>query len=393
MKDNMRIPISSKGKDYLRRGGLWIFANEFQVKMNTLKKGEWVDFYFKDEFLGYGYVNPHSLIAGRICSRDKIQNRKLLLEQKISKCLELRESNLQSFRAVFAESDHLPGLIVDVYKHLKTTVVIQSSTDGMDEAQEDILAAVSEIFKPDELVWRADGSIRNLEGVEMYVKIIKGEEDAVRNGIVAEGDLLIAADFYKGQKTGFFIDQRENRLFLKSQSENKSVLDLCSYSGGWGLSALKGGASHVTFVDQSADALKLVQKGIELNKFKNPTKLVVKDVFEFFNNDPQTYDIVICDPPAFVKSKKNIAQAEQAYFKLNQQALKKVKPGGILFTCSCSYHLSEEKFTEILTQCFQSYGIEGSVVYKGSQSADHPWIINRPESHYLKCLGIKRHPN
>ncbi len=426
------VEITPKGRDFIKKGHVWIFANEFVTKMRELVKGSWVNFECRGEFIGYGYVNANSLIAGRVCSREHLEtvapkgappefkfvsrDRAKLIFELIDKSLERRkmtqvwtEKNARtaslipigSFRAVYAESDMLPGLIVDVYKNSrnrKTTVVALSSTAGMDDAKQDIQSAIMEIFNPDEFIFRGDSAIRGLEGVENFKTPVKGEVGPIKDGIVEEDGVFFSADFIDGQKTGFFIDQRENRQeFKKLIKEMKSrhpeqqikVLDLCSYSGGWGLSALAAGADHVTFVDQSADAIELCKKGMELNNFSlTKATFAKKDVFEFLATQasPQ-FDFVVCDPPAFVKSKKNLTQAEQAYFKMNVAAIKVTKQ--YLFTCSCSFHISDSTFTEIVSEAFQNRGTEAQVVFRGSQSSDHPWILNRPESRYLKCLGLK----
>jgi 23S rRNA (cytosine1962-C5)-methyltransferase len=245
-------------------------------------------------------------------------------------------------------------------------------------------------LEPSALVVRGDGSIRGLEGIKNFKKIFKGDETSLKQGQAREDDVLFAANFIDGQKTGFFIDQRENRRHLKKHAEGKRVLDLCCYSGGWGLTALKGRAEHVTFVDQSSEALNLVERGIALNGFDGDRCLLVEeDVFDFLQKDGNMYDIIVADPPAFVKSKKNLPQAIKAYKKLNELALQRLKPSGLLYSCSCSFHLSDEAFEEILRESFQKTGRVGTVVHRGSQGADHPWIINRPESKYLKVLGLQ----
>jgi 23S rRNA (cytosine1962-C5)-methyltransferase len=287
-------------------------------------------------------------------------------------------------------------LIVDQYKtpDHQTILVAQSTTAGMDSAIDDWSEIILDIFKPDAFIARGDSSIRTLEGVKPFKKIFKGHEGKLQSeGALIEYDVLYAADFLNGQKTGFFLDQRENRKHLKDHARGKRVLDLCCYSGGWGLAALKGGANHVTFVDQSADALNLVHRGLKLNGFSTdaPTvNLIEADIFEYLEKSRDYFDIVVSDPPAFVKSKKNLPQAIKAYQKLNSLALKRINPeGGLLYTCSCSYHLSEEEFLKIVANSVRWHGNAGKVILSSGQGLDHPWIINRPESRYLKCACIQ----
>ncbi|MDZ4676657.1 MAG: class I SAM-dependent rRNA methyltransferase [Oligoflexia bacterium] len=392
------VLISERAWGQIKRGSLWIFSNEFQTKMKAIIPGQWVEFYCRSEYVGFGYVNPHSLITGRICSREKVTDIKQMFTHLITQSLQRRKQFLGtgSFRAVFSECDSLPGLIVDVYEG--SCCVALSTTAGMDQARSHWEAALLEVLEPEALVVRGDSSIRHLENIKNFKDVVKGKDivksevDSLKNGQVREGDVLFAADFIDGQKSGFFLDQRENRQHLKKNSSGKTVLDLCSYSGGWGLSALKGGAEHVTFVDQSADALKLVQKGMELNGFDlNRATFITSDVFDYLEKTPVKgkFDIIVADPPAFVKSKKNLPQAVKAYIKLNALAIKRLKYGGVLYSCSCSFHLPEHEFLQVLTESLQKEGRVGTVIYQGGQAPDHPWILNRPESKYLKCLGLQ----
>jgi 23S rRNA (cytosine1962-C5)-methyltransferase len=215
-----------------------------------------------------------------------------------------------------------------------------------------------------------------------------------------EDGVYYAADFLEGQKTGFFLDQKENRKFLRSKAQGQNVLDLCCYSGGWGLSALAGGAAAVTFVDQSAEALELARKGLLANQLQaksgfhseQKTEFFQADVFEFLESavkQNRKFDIVVADPPAFVKSKKNLPQAIKAYEKLNRLALEVLNPGGLLLTCSCSFHLSETDFFNLLLRAAGEERRPLQVVYRAGASTDHPWILQRPETNYLKCLALR----
>jgi 23S rRNA (cytosine1962-C5)-methyltransferase len=400
-----RIEISKKARDFVRAGHLWVFSNEVRGNLKDFKKGEWGEFYSRDDFVGAGYINPHSLIAGRVCSPNPIQDRFGFFRSSFEKAykkrqdLGLMENSGWSIRLVHSEGDGLPGLIVDIFKNTKnkkTTLVALSNTAGMDEALDDWSKALLEIFKPDEFIIRAESSVRHLESVTNYKKILLGESESLQSGIVQEGDVLFAADFLNGQKSGFFIDQRDNRDFLKSTvkrlkslepSRPVRVLDLCSYSGGWGLSALKAGADTVTFVDQSADALNLVKDGLALNGFsKDRAELVCEDVFDFLKKSNQIFQIVVCDPPAFVKSKKKLSAAERAYFNLNSLAVSRAER--IFISCSCSYHLDESTYRQILQEALKQTGRVGRVLHRGGQGLDHPWILNIPETNYLKTLAV-----
>lgn len=385
------VEISKRAAAQIQAGSLWIFANEFKTSMKELGIGEWCVFKSGKEILGTGYVNPHSLISGRLVAKGLVESRQSLFEKQLTRALKFRGAlddliKSGSYRAVFSESDNLPGLIIDVYGD---TVVAQSTTAGMDEARKDWMAAVEAILNPTSFVVRGDSAIRFREGIKDFIEIVKGNEELLRNSHFMEYDLKIAANFIDGQKTGNFLDQKLNRRHLRSHAAGKKVLDLCSYSGAWGLSALKAGADSVTFLDQSEEALKLVDKGLQLNGFDSQkARLIQDDVFDFLESSKEEFDLIVCDPPAFVKSKKNLPQALKAYKKLNRLVMSRLKPGGKVFTCSCSFHLSESDFEALLQEVLADSQKVAAVFYRGVQSPDHPWILNRPESRYLKCLGL-----
>jgi len=392
------LQISSRAASKLAAGSLWIFSNEISMPKETVPPGTWCTFESTGRIVGTGYFNFHSLIAGRILSRESSPDIHALLSQRLEDSFRRRSTLFSggSARLVFSEADFLPGLIVDGYGD---TAVIQSNTAGIDSILPALKLLVPEIFarvfqRPLRgLVARGDSSIRKLEGIENFRDIVLGEEPQIRQGTVQEGNVQYAADFLEGQKTGFFLDQRENRSYLKSLmhgSEGKTVLDLFCYSGGWGLRALQEGAAEVSFVDQSEEARLLVERGLTLNGLaKERARFQVEDVFDFLEKDQRTYDVVVSDPPAFVKSNKNLNQAKRAYEKLNRLAWRRVKTGGVLLTSSCSYHLAEQDFMEILRSSVAKEGI-AHVVYQGHQAGDHPILLSMPETRYLKCVGLRK---
>jgi 23S rRNA (cytosine1962-C5)-methyltransferase len=211
---------------------------------------------------------------------------------------------------------------------------------------------------------------------------------------IQENGVFYTANLVAGQKTGFFLDQRDNRLQLGAWVRDMGggrVLDLFCYSGGWGLRALHAGAQHVTFIDQSRDALHLVERGLAANRA--PAEKAVLhggDVFEFLGSDATMYDVVVADPPAFVKSRKNRSKAVKAYQKLNRLAWRRLRPGGILCTCSCSHHLAESDFLSLLATAVGKEGGLGQIIYRGGQAKDHPVLLSMPETAYLKCVGLRK---
>jgi 23S rRNA (cytosine1962-C5)-methyltransferase len=236
--------------------------------------------------------------------------------------------------------------------------------------------------------------VRRLEAVDSFRRVAFGDPAAMAQAEVQEDGVRYAADLIGGQKTGFFLDQRANRLQFGSlvrQMPSGRVLDLFCYSGGWGLRALKAGAAHVTFVDESRDALELVKRGLAANGIApERTELHRGDVFDFLARQQDSFDAVVADPPAFVKSRQNLPQAIKAYQKLSRMAWRLLKPGGVLFACSCSHHLAESDFLSLLAEAVAKEHGLAHLIYRGGPAPDHPVLLSMPETSYLKCLGIRK---
>lgn len=241
---------------------------------------------------------------------------------------------------------------------------------------------------------RCDSAVRRLEAVESFRKVVCGDPTALTRVEVQEEGVRYAADLVGGQKTGFFLDQRANRIqfgALVREIPYARVLDLFCCSGGWGLRALKAGVAHVTFVDKSRDALGLVERGLAANGFApERAELHCGDVFDFLAREPDSYDAVVADPPAFVKSRKNLPQAIKAYQKLSRMAWRRLKPGGVLFACSCSHHLAEGDFLNLQADAVAKEHGLAHLIYRGGPAQDHPVLLSMPETSYLKCLGIRK---
>jgi 23S rRNA (cytosine1962-C5)-methyltransferase len=291
----------------------------------------------------------------------------------------------------------VPGLVIDYYPPY---AVLQSTTAGMDLMLPFLEKRLLQIFEQElkstlqGLVLRCDPAVRRLEAVEMFQRVSFGDTSALAQAQVQEDGVLYAADLIGGQKTGFFLDQRDNRLHFGTLIREKAcrrILDLYCYSGGWGLRALYAGAEHVTFVDQSAEALRLVERGLAANAMPlGRAELRNADVLGFLEQDRALYDSVVADPPAYVKSRKNLPQAVKAYRKLNRLAWRRVRPGGILFSCSCSHHLAESDFLDLLAAAVAREGGAAHIIYRGGQAQDHPVLLSMPETAYLKCVGLQK---
>lgn len=394
-----RVRVSRRAAVQVARGYAWIFANETDVSNVPEQRGAWCRFECEGRYVGMGYFNKHSLIAGRVVTIDERTDTEAILRERLTDAFARRKALVRRgcARLVFSESDQLPGLVVDWYGGV---TVVQSNTAGMDTVLpivERLIPAIHQevLGSPlTALIVRGDSSVRQLEGVADFTRVVVGSESALRSGSFSEDGTMFAADFVRGQKTGFFLDQKDNRAHFDAMvgtRKIRSVLDLCCFSGGWGLRALRAGAEHVRFLDQSTEALALVRRGLELNSLAaTRADLVERDVFAHLDADTMLYDAVIADPPAFVKSRKAVPQAIKGYEKLYRLAWRRVRPGGVLVACSCSYHLTEENFLELLASAVAKEHGAGCIVHRGFQCEDHPVLLAMPETRYLKCVVVEK---
>lgn len=395
------VQISDRAGTRIERGHLWVFSNEVQKAPPELPLGSLCRFTANGRTVGTGYYNAHSLIAGRVLAREAIDDMEGLVAYRLKRALSQRAplEAQEAARLVYSESDFLPGFVIDVFA---STAVVQSNTAGADQLLPMVEAALPAVFQDVfkrpliGLVVRADAPIRKLESVEPFVRVTKGEPAAMRDVAFQEGGVTFSADLLEGQKTGFFLDQRDNRDHLAWRLEGAStarVLDLFCYSGGWGLRALKSGIEHATFVDESEAALELVARGMKANGFSEARgRRVPRNAFDFLQSDHDHYDVVVSDPPAFAKSKKDVGAATRAYEKLARLAWRRVKPGGLLVACSCSYQVSEEEFERAVALAIGKEKGLAQIAHRGAQASDHPVLLSMPETRYLKCLVLKKVP-
>jgi 23S rRNA (cytosine1962-C5)-methyltransferase len=393
------VAVSARAARRLAEGFLWVYSNEIEGRDETPAPASWCRFVRAGRTVATGYFNRHSLIAGRAVAREEVCDLRRLMEDRLLSAFARRQplAEGRSARLVFSEADLLPGLVIDLFPPY---AVLQSNTAGMDlmlpALTERVPALIERVFRMPVagLVLRADSAVRRLEAVDLIRKVVFGDSAAMTRAEVHEEGVRYVADLVAGQKTGFFLDQRDNRLrfgaLLRAMPADR-VLDLFCYSGGWGLRALKEGAGHVTFVDESREALDLVARGLAANGVSpERARLHQGDVFEFLARSTEAYDAVVADPPAFVKSRKNLPQAVKAYQKLNRLAWRRLRPGGVLFASSCSHHLAESDFGSLLTAAVEKEGGMAHVVYRGGQAEDHPVLLSMPETAYLKCIGLRR---
>lgn len=393
--DTSQLPALrlKRGEDRrLSAGHLWVFSNEVdthRTALTALAPGSHVRIVSdRDKFLGYAYVNPHALICARILSRDAGHApSKSLLVHRLQVAQALRRSLYDKpyYRCVFGESDGLPGLVLDRFGDI---IVGQISTLGMEFMRAEIEAAINKVFAPAALVWKNDSSARDLEGLPHYTQTAFGE--ASDTMVVEEGGVTFQAPLGTGQKTGWFFDQAANRLALRKYVGAARVLDVFSYVGAWGLGALRAGATEATCVDSSSAALALLEASATQNGLK--PSIIRGDAFEVLESLQQQgrrFDVVVVDPPAFIKRKKDIPKGEAAYKRLNQLAMRLLERDGILVSCSCSYHLSTQALFEAIQRAARHLNRFAQIVEIGGQSPDHPIHPAIPETRYLKAVVVR----
>jgi 23S rRNA (cytosine1962-C5)-methyltransferase len=379
-----------RGEDArLRAGHLWVFSNEVDVKRSPLTgfaPGEpcvIVDAH--DKPLGVGYVNPNSLICARLVNRGiahAIDSSLIVHKLNVATALRERLYAEPYYRLVFGESDGLPGLTLDRYGDV---IVGQTTTAGMERLKDAITAALLKVIKPAAIVWKNDAGIRALEQLPDYADVGHGELKAPV--IAREGGLEFTIDPIGGQKTGWFYDQRSNRDRLGDFVAGKRVLDVFSYLGAWGLRAAAAGAAEVSCVDVSASAVAAITHNAQHNGLADRVRAVKADAFEHLKALRETrerYDVVILDPPAFVKRKKDFTEGRLAYRRLNEMAMQILAKDGILVTCSCSYHMPRAALLEAVQQGARHLDRNVQVLMQLQQAPDHPVHPAIAETDYLK---------
>ena len=376
----------------IRQGHCWIFSNEVDTANTPLKSfepGEVVEIRdARNKVLGTGYVNPHSLISARLVSRDPhYPFNGSLIVHRLKVALALRERIFPGpcYRLVFGESDGLPGLVVDRFDDV---LVVQVTTAGMELRRQEVIDALVKVLAPRVIVLRNDNAIRDLEGLDRYVEVALGEmPEAVE---LIEHGVRFEAPLAGGQKTGWFFDQHDNRRDLGRWVRGARVLDVFSYIGGWGVQALKQGAESAMFVDESPLAIEYVGRNAEHNGVEAQTSVLREEAFSALKSlkaAGESFDVVVIDPPAFIKRKKDYRKGLDAYQRINGLAMRLLNRDGILISCSCSHHLGRNDLTQALNRAVRHIGGRDlQILWQGSQAADHPIHPAIPETAYLKAV-------
>jgi 23S rRNA (cytosine1962-C5)-methyltransferase len=384
----LTLRLTKGGRHKVLHGHPWVFSNQLEELPKALAPGDPVVVVDSGgAFVGRGYGHPQTLISARLLERD--ESRPLddeWLAQRLEAALSLRRRmGRAAFRWIFAEGDSLPGLVIDRFEgEGGPRVVLASSTAGTDRMLPRLKVLLKERFNVKSAVLKCDGRGRELEGLESYRRFAFGKEEKTFSTI--DDGLLVSFDPVEGQKTGLFLDMWENRRRMVPFLNAGRVLDLFSYVGQWGLHAARSGADEVLCVDRSEAACAFVADNARRNGLEGKVSARASSVDAFLKRcKDESFDGVICDPPAFIPSKKHVAKGMRAYRSLFESAARKVRPGGFLVLASCSYHLHEERFAEVAYEACARAGRSPRVLVRGDQSPDHPVPFVFDEGRYLKC--------
>ncbi|ULQ59697.1 class I SAM-dependent rRNA methyltransferase [Brucepastera parasyntrophica] len=392
-----KIFLKSKEDARIRLGHPWIFDNEVERYQGDCKTGEPAEVFSKSGFfLGRGIINRNSKIIIRIFTRQREEPiDSLLFRKRIAAAAEMREllfNQEDSYRLVFAEADFLPGLIIDRFADTggRVFLSVQFLTFGIDLFRNEILSILNDSIRPDGIFERSDVHVRDLEGLPRQKGWIGHVHDPEIT--ISENGILIRVNLETGQKTGYFLDQKKNRLAAAKYAAGKNVLDAFSHTGAFGLNAWKNGASSVVSVDISGEAVDVIGANIKLNSAGTDMQAVCADIFDLlkqYEKEGRSFDMIILDPPAFTKTAKMVDKAYGGYKEINLRAMKLLTPGGILVSCSCSHFFSEDLFYRMLQNAAMDSHKTVQILEQRGPSPDHPVLLGYPESDYLKCFIMR----
>jgi 23S rRNA (cytosine1962-C5)-methyltransferase len=384
--------VLKKGEDRRVRGGHpWIFSNEVELWQGDVTDGGLVDVTdHRGAFLGRAYVNRHSLITARLLTRGRDEVDTAFFVKRLERAKRLRDGvypREPAVRLVYGESDQLPGLIVDRYGDW---LAVQVLTLGMERRLIELKAAIEQVFAPRGAVMVADSPLRALEGLDQRREVWFG--DVPERADVRIGDFQVSVDLLHGQKTGLFLDQRENRKRAEARAKGRTALDVFCYQGEWAMHLARGGAASVLAVDSSQPALLLARTNAEANGMNDRIQFLRMDAFDAlrrFEREGKRYGIVVLDPPALIKSRRAVAAGAKASREYNRLAMSLLEEDGILVTCSCSHHLDDDLFRQVLLEAARAARRPMRILDWAGEAADHPRLLAVPETHYLKCAVLQ----
>ncbi len=391
-----RVVISDQGKPYILNGQDWMYINNL-VEKQDCDDGEIVDIYDEeDQYVATGFYSAKSHIAVRVFDRDNLENYDIAyFKEKLKEAIDYRKEimgdNFDNCRLVYGEADGLPGLILDRYNNI---LVTQISCKGMEDIKEEIYNSIFDILEEYQqeitgIYERNDIKAREKEGLETYKGFYHGLRLMPR-AVINENGIDILVDVANGQKTGYFLDQKDNRLTVRGYAEGKKVLDCFCHTGGFGLNAAKGKAKAVTCVDVSEKALETAKKIAGMNDLEGIMEFVQDDVFKYLDKVQKgQFDMIILDPPAFTKSRSTVMQAYNGYLNINAKAMKLLDDGGLLVTCSCSRYMERADFEKMLSEAGNQANIEYQILNYAAASKDHRIDKANSESDYLKFYVLQ----
>ncbi len=375
----------------LLQGHPWVYGNEIERVEGEPQDGGLVSVVdFRGRYMGTGFYNSRSLITVRLLTHRQEEITDALIAARVRAACDyrrfiLRREGTDSCRLIYGEADRLPGVICDRFGGV---VVLQILALGMERYTQVIAGALIECEKPECLLLQNDDAIRRKEGMECFTKVLHGA--LPQEVIIHENGVKLAVDVMGGQKTGYFLDQKDNHLFLRQFCRDARVLDCFSYIGGFALNAAAAGAREVTAVDISEAAVGMIEKNAALNGARIQT--ICANCFDYLRAQVkagETYDVVVLDPPAFTKAHANMANACRGYKEIALSAMRLLPPGGVLATHSCSYHMPEDVFVNTVLSAAQDLHRQVRVITLRRQDIDHPVLAGYPESHYLKSLWLQ----
>ena len=389
---NPKINLKKNEERRIKLGHMWVFSNEIEKIDKTLENGVIVNVYtHNDSFLCKAFFNKNSLISLRVLTKDPDEEIDFdFFKKKISRAFKLRNSYLRnktSYRLINGESDYLPGLIIDKFENKFS---IQAFSVGIENCLPEIISVLTELFHPELIIAKNDFEMRNLEGLERYDKILFQKDENSAAPFITELDgIKYSIDLTAGQKTGFYLDQVNSRFLIRKYiNSNSQILDLFCNEGGFSLNAALAGANKIVSVDSSKYAIDTAIRNSQLNGF-DKIEFIENDVFDFLKNNKsiiEKSDFIICDPPSFTKSKKNIDTAVRGYIDLNKTILRNMKNDSFLFTFSCSHHIDEKMFGIIITKSAAESKKNIKIIELINCSPDHPVLPFMSETQYLKGL-------
>lgn len=408
-----RVFLNNKEEKEIQQGFPWVFDNEIShIKYRADEKSEWkneslkncsvedgsvIEVYTKaGGFLGTGVINKKSKITVRLIGNEHadviINDAAAFYEKRILDSYNVRRmfyDEKDSYRLIFGEADFIPGLISERFCDEKghIIIVVQFLSLSCEVFRNEIIAALKKVCKPDGIYERSDASVRDKDGLVQTAGWIYGKGET--QFTIVENGIKLGVDIANGQKTGYFLDQKFNRVAAAAFCKGKSVLDTFTHTGAFGLNAFKNGAREVTSVDISPEAVDMVNHNIELNNAGNVMKAVCADVFDLlkqYESEGRKFDVIILDPPAFTKSAKMIEKAYGGYKEINLRALRLLNEGGILVTCSCSYFMETHMFCDMLMHAAMDSHKRIQILEKRGAGPDHPVLLGYPKSEYLKCV-------